>query len=80
MCAVVCVDMCGCGICCGDVLYSVTWGECVCLVCVLRCHHCGVCVCVCRVLYYNAITSISSGAFEGLGSLRELCAHRWCGV
>ena len=46
-----------------------------------------VCVCieisplwcgVCRNLQDNDITTISSGTFEGLGSLTVLCAQRWC--
>ena len=48
-------------------------------VCVLRCRHCGVWCGVCRDLSCNDITTISSLDFEGLGSLRELCAQRWCG-
>ena len=52
-----------------------------------------VCVCVCaelsplwcvvcgvgRHLESNAITTISSGTFDGLISLTLLCAQRWCG-
>ena len=34
---------------------------------------------VCSNLEFNDITTISLGAFEGLGVLRELCAQRWCG-
>ena len=34
---------------------------------------------VCRGLQNNDITTISSGAFEGLESLTYLCAQRWCG-
>ena len=49
-------------------------------VCAVLCgaEHCGELLML-RYVDRNAITTISSWSFEGLGSLRVLCAQRWCG-